>query len=210
MAKEKVMVCGGFTINNEKDCVAFGGEWNSDKNVCVGSTIKNENDCVAFGGRWVDEEDLLLVGVGASEGEVVATVRVVDGDETKMAKVASGEVLVGERFTPKHNQYLAKAAAIITDTGGKLSHGGVAGKMYNIPAVAGTVDATKQLKDGQKVVVDGKRGLVLKVPSGMEMEEKPKPKPAAGPSLADRMAAVAAKNKIELPPGFTEKQKEKE
>ena len=152
----------------------------------------------------------LFTGVAAAKGETVATVRVVNGDETKMAKVAPGEVLVGERFTPKHNQYLEKATAIITDTGGKLSHGGVAGKMFGIPAVTGTVDATKQLKDGQKVVVDGNNGIVYEYVPGDEVEEKPKLKPAGGSSLAERMAVVAAKKGIELPPGFTEKQKQKE
>ena len=150
----------------------------------------------------------LFTGVAAAKGEVVATVRVVDGDESKMAKVAPGEVLVGDRFEPKDNKYLEKAVAIITDTGGAFSHGGVAGKMFGIPAVTGTVNATKQLKDGQKVVVDGNNGIVYEYVPGDEAEEKPKP--AAGPSLAERMAAVAAKKGIDLPPGFTEKQKQKE
>lgn len=154
------------------------------------------------------KKEPILRGVAAAKGKVVATVRVVDSDVTKMAKVAPGEVLVGERFEPKHNEYLKKAAALITDTGGKLSHGGVAGKMFGIPAVTGTVDATKQLKDGQKVIVNGNEGTVYEYVPGEEVEEKPKP--AAGPSLAERMAAVAAAKGIELPPGFTEKQKEKE
>ena len=190
MAEDKIMVCAGIVLAK--------GE----------TRPNNEKDCVAGGGRWMDEEDILLTGVAAAPGQLVATVRVVDGDETKMAKVAQGEVLVGEEFKPAHNIYLEKAAAIITDTGGILSHGGVAGKMFGIPAVAGTVAATQTLKDGQKVLVDGNRGLVLKYIPGEEPDEKPKP--AASLSLADRMAAVAAKKGIDLPPGFTEKQKEKE
>ena len=152
----------------------------------------------------------LLVGVAAAKGEVVATVRIVDGDATKMAKVLPGEVLVGELFKPEHNVYLKKATALITDEGGKLSHGGVAGTMFGIPAVAGTVEATKELKDGQKVIVDGNEGAIYEYIPGDDEEAKPKPKPVAGGSLADRMAAVAAKRGINLPPGFTEKQKQKE
>lgn len=152
----------------------------------------------------------LFTGVAAAPGEVVVTVRVVDGDETKMANVSSGEVLVGEGFAPKDNKYLEKAAAIITNEGGAWSHGGVAGKLFGIPAVTGTVDATKKLKDGQKVVVDGNNGIVYEYIPGDEVEEKPKPKPAAVSSLAEKMAAVAAKRGIDLPPGFTEKQKQKE
>ena len=150
----------------------------------------------------------LFTGVAAAKGEVVAIVRIVNGDETKMAKVAQGEVLVGERFEPKDNQYLKKAVALITDTGGAFSHGGVAGKLFGIPAVTGTVNATKELKNGQKGVVDGNKGIIYEYIPGDEGEEKPKP--AGGPSLADKMAEIAAKRGIKLPPGFTAKQKQKE
>ncbi len=149
----------------------------------------------------------ILRGVGAAKGEVVATVRVVNGDETKMAKVTQGEVLVGERFDPKDNKYLEKAAAIITDTGGMWSHAGVAGKLYGIPAVTGTVEATSVLEDGQKVVVDGENGIIYEYVPGEEVE---KPKSVGVPSLADKMAEIAAKRGIILPPGFTEKQKGQE
>ncbi len=152
----------------------------------------------------------LLRGVGASKGEIVATVRVVDDDKEKKAKIAPGEIMVTDRTTPDDIVYMKKAAAFITNTGGKLSHTAIIARELGLPAVTGTVEATSVLKDGQKVVVDGDQGIVYEYVPGDEVEEKPKPKPAAGPSLAEKMATVAAKRGIKLPPGFTEKQKEKE
>ena len=43
-----------------------------------------------------------------------------------------------------------------------------------------------------------------------EVAQKPEPKPTGGPTLAEKMAAVAAKRGIALPPGFTDKQKQME
>lgn len=150
----------------------------------------------------------LLRGVGASKGEIVATVRLVDDDKEKKAKMAPGEIMVTNRTTPDDIVYMKKAAAFITNTGGKLCHTAIIARELGLPAVTGTVEGTSVLKDGQKVVVDGGEGVIYEYIPGDEVEGKPEP--TAGPTLAERMAAVAAKRGIKLPPGFTEKQKQKE
>ncbi len=150
----------------------------------------------------------LLRGVAASKGEIVATVRVVDDDKEKKAKMAPGEIMVTERTTPDDIVYMKKAAAFITNTGGKLSHTAIIAREMGIPAVTGTIEATSVLKDGQKVVVDGEKGIVYEYIPGDEAEEKPKP--AAGTSLADKMAAMAAKKGVKLPPELLKKLKQRE
>lgn len=150
----------------------------------------------------------ILRGVAAAKGEIVATVRIVNGDETKLAKLSVGEVAVADRVDPVDNKYLKKAAAIVTDTGGSWSHGGVAGKLFGIPAVTGTIEATKKLEDGQKVVVDGNEGVVYEYVPGEEAEEKPAP--PGGPSLAEKMAAMAAKKGVNLPPELLKKMRQRE
>ncbi|KKK67019.1 hypothetical protein LCGC14_2958260 [marine sediment metagenome] len=154
----------------------------------------------------------LFTGVGAAKGEVVATVRIVNGDETKMAQVTKGEVLVSQRFDPQHDKYVEKAVAIIQNTGGIKSHGAYIGKKLGIPAVTGTVEATSVLKDGQKVVVDGDNGIVYDYVPGMVIEDisTPAPKAAEPLSLAARMAAIAKQKGKTLPPGFIESLKKQE
>lgn len=156
------------------------------------------------------KEDALLTGKGASKGKIIGTCRIVNGDEEKMAKLVKGEIMVSDRTAPKDIIYMRKASAFITNKGGRTSHTGIVAREWGIPAVVGTVEATTKLKDGQKVFLDGEKGLVYDYVPGMEKELEEKPKPTAGPSLADNMAAVAEKRGFSLPPGFMEKMKRRE
>ena len=56
------------------------------------------------------------------------------------------------------------AAGIVTDVGGPLSHGSIVAREYGIPAVLGTGDATKRIRTGQTVTVDGTAGTVTLTP----------------------------------------------
>lgn len=147
----------------------------------------------------------ILRGVGASKGEVVATCRVVNGDEIKKEELVEGEVMVSDRTTPDDILYMKKAAAFVTNTGGKLSHTAIVAREMGVPAVTGTVEGTSVLKTGQKVVIDGLEGAIYEyVPD--EKEEK---KPATG-SLSEKMEQIAAKKGVELSPEFLEKMKRRD
>jgi pyruvate,water dikinase len=50
---------------------------------------------------------------------------------------------------------------VVVDTGGTLSHAAIVAREYHIPAVLATGDATKKLKDGDRVMVDGNSGKVV-------------------------------------------------
>lgn len=71
-----------------------------------------------------------------------------------------GEVLVAPTTAPPWTPLFARAAAIVTDAGGILSHCAVVAREYSIPAVVGTKCATSVLRDGQLVEVDGTAGSV--------------------------------------------------
>ncbi|MBE6029648.1 MAG: hypothetical protein E7226_05835 [Clostridiales bacterium] len=53
------------------------------------------------------------------------------------------------------------AAAVVTEIGGALTHGAVVAREYGIPGVVGVTDATKRIRSGQRVRVDGTDGYVL-------------------------------------------------
>ncbi|NIN68830.1 MAG: hypothetical protein GTO63_29915 [Anaerolineae bacterium] len=101
-----------------------------------------------------------LKGVAVSPGRVTATARIVSGPED-FNQLKTGEVLVAAITTPAWTPLFARAAAIITDVGGPLSHGSIVAREYGIPAVLGTGAATRRIQDGQTITVDGDRGLVL-------------------------------------------------
>jgi len=100
-----------------------------------------------------------LKGVATSPGSVTAPACVVNGPED-FARMRTGEVLVAPLTTPAWTPLFARAAAVVTDIGGPLSHGSIVAREYGIPAVLGTGEATKRIRSGQMVTVDGSAGVV--------------------------------------------------
>ena len=76
------------------------------------------------------------------------------------AKLEPGDILVAETTAPPWTPLFATVAAVVTDTGGILSHCAVVAREYGIPAVVGTGMATAMIADGQTVEVDGTTGIV--------------------------------------------------
>ena len=101
----------------------------------------------------------VLRGNAGSPGKARGPAKVVRSlaDATKLQQ---GDVLVAETTAPPWTPLFATAAAIVTDTGGILSHCAVVAREYRIPAVVGTGRATAAIRDGQILEVDGDAGLV--------------------------------------------------
>lgn len=70
------------------------------------------------------------------------------------------EIRVCPMTTPAWTQLFAHATGLVTDIGGILGHGSIVAREYGIPAVANIPGATKIIKDGQKIKVDGNKGKV--------------------------------------------------
>jgi pyruvate,water dikinase len=79
-------------------------------------------------------------------------------EETK--KLKPGDILVTETTIPSWTPLFATIAGVVTDTGGTLSHAAVIAREYGIPAVVGTVKATRMIQDGQTIEVNGDVGIV--------------------------------------------------
>lgn len=102
---------------------------------------------------------VLIKGVGASKGIAIGRVRIVTGiDEFENFK--DGEVLVARITDPSYVVLMSKAVAIISDMGGMLSHPAIVSREFGVPCVVGTQNATTILHDGQKVKVDGTKGII--------------------------------------------------
>jgi pyruvate,water dikinase len=100
-----------------------------------------------------------LSGAGASPGVAEGTARIVSGPDD-FARVRPGDVLVARTTTPAWTPLFPSIAALVTDTGGILSHAAVVAREYAIPAVVGAEAATTLIADGARVRVDGSRGEV--------------------------------------------------
>ena len=102
--------------------------------------------------------DVLSGNVG-SGGVVTARARVLDGPKD-FAAFQPGEILVAAITTPAYTPLFAMAAGVVTDIGGVLSHGSIVAREYGIPAVLGTGSATRVIRTGDEITVDGAAGKV--------------------------------------------------
>ncbi|MBN1246143.1 MAG: phosphoenolpyruvate synthase [Anaerolineae bacterium] len=100
-----------------------------------------------------------LRGTACSPGTVTATARVLLGP-ANFDTLKPGEVLVAGITTPAWTPLFALAGAVVTDVGGPLSHGSIVAREYGIPAVLGTGNATRRIRSGDRVRVDGAAGTV--------------------------------------------------
>jgi pyruvate,water dikinase len=105
----------------------------------------------------------MLKGVATSPGRVTAPARVLHGPED-FGQMRTGDVLVAAITTPAWTPLFVRAAAVVTDVGGPLSHGSIVAREYGIPAVLGTGTATKRIRSGQMITVDGSEGQVYLEP----------------------------------------------
>ena len=116
-----------------------------------------------FGSSEEPHEDNLLRGLAASGGVYEGPARRVSGPD-EFGRIAQGDVLVTESTTEAFNILLPLLGAIVTDSGGLLSHSAIVAREYGIPGVVGTREATDRIPDGITVRVDGDAGEVTVQP----------------------------------------------
>ncbi|NJN44269.1 MAG: phosphoenolpyruvate synthase, partial [Anaerolineae bacterium] len=99
-----------------------------------------------------------LVGNPVSAGIVEGMVHIIHDPTTEILQ--AGEILVAPFTDPGWTPLFINAGGLIMDIGGTLAHGSVVAREYGIPAVVGVRDATTRLKTGQRVRIDGNRGII--------------------------------------------------
>jgi pyruvate,water dikinase len=112
-----------------------------------------------FGSSTAEHEENMLRGFGASVGVYEGPARRVGGP-SDFDRIVKGDVLVTEATTEAFNILLPLLGAIVTDSGGLLSHSAIVAREYGIPGVVGTREATDRIPDGARVRVDGDAGEV--------------------------------------------------
>jgi pyruvate,water dikinase len=105
-------------------------------------------------------DDRQLRGIAGSPGRYTGRVVVVR-EETQFDDLRRGDVLVCPTTTPAWSVLFNRAGALVTDGGGLLSHGAVIAREYGIPTVLATGSATRRLRGGDIVTVDGTIGTVV-------------------------------------------------
>lgn len=154
------------------------------------TTIREEKDAEEV--KAAVEGKILLKGLGASPGIASGKVKVIFS-EKEISKVGEGDILVTTMTTPDMVPAMKRAAAIVTDEGGMTCHAAIVSRELGVPAVVGTREATKILKDGMVVTVDGEKGIIYE--GRIEKKEEPKPVVASAPIIT----ATEVKVNISIP-----------
>jgi pyruvate,water dikinase len=100
-----------------------------------------------------------LVGMPVSAGVIEGIAKVIT--DPVYSSLNKGEILVAPFTDPGWTPLFINAAGLVMEIGGLLTHGTVVAREYGIPAVVGITDATKIIKTGQRIRVDGNAGFVL-------------------------------------------------
>lgn len=105
---------------------------------------------------------VITTGVAVGRRIISGIARVLNSP-SESEKLKEGEILVTGITNPDWDPILKKAAAIITDKGGRTSHAAIVAREVGAVAIVGTVDATSKIKDGQEITVsciEGNTGYV--------------------------------------------------
>jgi phosphohistidine swiveling domain-containing protein len=134
-------------------------EYDKNKSVTPPHVVVGTFDPENFTPEDVDADADVLTGMAVSPGRATGKARVILRADTN-EHVLPGEILVAPFTDSAWAPYFVSAAAVVVDLGGMLSHGSILAREYGIPAVVNVGPATKIIRTGQTVQVDGTRGQV--------------------------------------------------
>lgn len=108
-------------------------------------------------------EEKNFSGITGCSGVARGPAVIVDSENLSSVDFPEGAVLVCDNTDVRYLPLMRKAAAIVTDRGGMLSHASIVSRELGKPCLIGTKIATKVLKDGDLVEVDAEKGIVKKI-----------------------------------------------
>ncbi len=100
-----------------------------------------------------------LTGIGTSPGQIEGSIKIVSSLQ-QATTIDRNSIIVVPYTDAGWSPLLARAGGLISEVGGRLSHGAIVAREYKIPAVMDIPDATQVLKDGQRVRINGHTGII--------------------------------------------------
>jgi pyruvate,water dikinase len=114
-----------------------------------------------------------LVGLAVSSGIVQGRARVVL--DMAEAKLAPGDILVTAYTDPSWTPLFVAISGLVTEVGGLMTHGAVIAREYGLPAVVGVENATRLIRDGDFIRVNGTEGWVLVIDAAASRQPRRQP-----------------------------------
>ena len=126
------------------------------------SVLTSDGEAITGSYRRDDVPTGALVGLPVSAGTVEGGARVIP--DRSQADLEPGDILVTAYTDPSWSLLLVATTGLVTEVGGLMTHGAVIAREYGLPAVVGVADATRLIRDGQRIRVHGTDGYVEILP----------------------------------------------
>jgi rifampicin phosphotransferase len=120
--------------------------------------ITSDGEIIAGEYKRENLPDEAIVGLAVSSGVIEGRARVILNMED--ADLEDGDILVTAFTDPSWTPLFVSIKGLVTEVGGLMTHGAVIAREYGLPAVVGVENATKLIKDGQRIRVNGTDGYV--------------------------------------------------
>ncbi|WFF04326.1 rifamycin-inactivating phosphotransferase [Micromonospora sp. WMMD964] len=124
--------------------------------------ITSDGEVLTGAYRRDDVPSGALIGVPVSAGTVEGRARVIL--DMAHADLEAGDILVTAHTDPSWTPLFVGIAGLVTEVGGLMTHGAVIAREYGLPAVVSVLDATRLIRDGQRIRVHGSDGYVEILP----------------------------------------------
>ncbi|MCA9382041.1 phosphoenolpyruvate synthase [Candidatus Dojkabacteria bacterium] len=180
-------------IESESKAAEKGSKNTKTSDVPVKQTMAEINVSIDEIRKELKKLNLVVRGTAASPGIISGKVNVIK-DVSEMGKVKTGDILVTLMTTPSWVPVMRKASAIITDQGGSTCHAAIVSRELGIPCVVGTQIATRILKSGETVTVDGEEGKVFEGELKFDKSKKGASNDLRDSILAESQAHHTSKN----------------
>jgi rifampicin phosphotransferase len=124
--------------------------------------LTSDGEVIAGTYRRDDVPAGALIGLPVSAGTVEGRARVIL--DMAQADLEPGDILVTAHTDPSWTPVFVAITGLVTEVGGLMTHGAVIAREYGLPAVVGVLDATRLIRDGQRIRVHGSDGFVEILP----------------------------------------------
>ncbi len=124
--------------------------------------LTSDGEALSGSYRREDVPDDALVGLPVSPGIIEGRARVIL--DVADADLEPGDILVTAYTDPSWSPLFVAVAGLVTEVGGQMTHGAVIAREYGLPAVVGVDSATRLIRDGQRIRVNGSDGVIRTLP----------------------------------------------
>jgi phosphohistidine swiveling domain-containing protein len=134
-------------------------EWQTNLKIDPPFVVRSDEQPVAYA-EELPSDARILHGTPVSRGKVTGKARIIL-DPAEGAAFNKGEILVAPYTDPGWTPLFLTAKALVMEVGGVMCHGAVVAREYGIPSVVGVKQATKLIKTGDEITVDGNQGRIF-------------------------------------------------